>query len=74
MKCLRAVSGIGSGLAAGSEIKGGNNMVHEIKIGTGFADAVESGEKTFEIRRNDRGYRYERRSGKLHQKSGFVCF
>lgn len=31
-------------------------MVHEIKIGTGFADAVESGEKTFEIRRNDRGY------------------
>ena len=31
-------------------------MRHEIKIGQDFANAVLSGEKTFEIRRNDRGY------------------
>lgn len=31
-------------------------MVHEIKIEEQFADAVLSGEKTFEIRYNDRGY------------------
>ena len=30
--------------------------VHEIKIQHRFFDAVESGEKTFEIRYNDRGY------------------
>ena len=31
-------------------------MRHEIKIGIDFANAVLSGEKTFELRRNDRGY------------------
>ena len=31
-------------------------MRHEIKIGLDFANSVLSGEKTFEIRRNDRGY------------------
>ena len=30
--------------------------VHEIKIYESYADAVLSGEKTFEIRNNDRGY------------------
>lgn len=31
-------------------------MTHEIKILESFADAVLSGEKTFEVRENDRGY------------------
>lgn len=31
-------------------------MTHEIKIVESFADAVLSGEKTFEVRENDRGY------------------
>jgi hypothetical protein len=31
-------------------------MRHEIKIGLDFANAVLAKEKTFEIRRNDRGY------------------
>lgn len=31
-------------------------MTHEIKIKKSFADAVLSGDKTFEIRWNDRGY------------------
>ena len=31
-------------------------MVHELKIKKCFADSVLSGEKTFEIRENDRGY------------------
>lgn len=30
--------------------------VHEVKIYESYADAVLSGEKTFEIRKNDRGY------------------
>lgn len=30
--------------------------VHEVKIYESYADAVLSGEKTFEIRNNDRGY------------------
>lgn len=30
--------------------------VHEVKIRESYADAVLSGEKTFEIRNNDRGY------------------
>ena len=30
--------------------------IHEIKIYESYADAVLSGEKTFEIRNNDRGY------------------
>lgn len=30
--------------------------VHEVKIYESYADAVLSGEKTFEIRFNDRGY------------------
>ena len=30
--------------------------VHEVKIYESYADAVLSGEKTFEIRDNDRGY------------------
>ena len=32
-------------------------MTHEIKILKHFADAVVSGVKTFEVRRNDRGYK-----------------
>lgn len=32
-------------------------MTHEIKILESFADAVASGEKTFEVRENDRGYK-----------------
>ena len=39
-------------------------MNHIIKILEDFADAVVSGEKTFEIRKNDRGY----------QKGDFVVF
>ena len=31
-------------------------MTHNIKITESFADAVLSGDKTFEIRKNDRGY------------------
>lgn len=31
-------------------------MIHTIKLREEFADAVYSGEKTFEIRYNDRGY------------------
>ena len=31
-------------------------MTHEIKIKTDFADAVLLGDKTFEVRENDRGY------------------
>ena len=30
--------------------------IHEVKIYESYADAVLSGEKTFEIRDNDRGY------------------
>lgn len=31
-------------------------MIHNIKIREEFADAVLSGEKSFELRENDRGY------------------
>lgn len=31
-------------------------MTHNIKIQESFADAVMRGDKTFEIRKNDRGY------------------
>lgn len=31
-------------------------MVHAIKILESFADAVNRGDKTFEVRENDRGY------------------
>lgn len=31
-------------------------MTHELKIGREFADAIEAGEKNFELRKNDRGY------------------
>ena len=31
-------------------------MIHEIKIQKQFADAVLDGKKTFEVRKNDRGY------------------
>ena len=31
-------------------------MTHNIKLQCGFADSVNSGEKNFEIRKNDRGY------------------
>ncbi len=31
-------------------------MRHELKIGVDFANAVLCGEKTFELRKNDRGY------------------
>ena len=40
------------------------NKTHNIKIREGFADAVLSGEKTFEVRENDRGY----------QKGDFITF
>ena len=32
------------------------NQLHRIKIRESFADAVYSGDKTFEVRKNDRGY------------------
>lgn len=32
------------------------SMTHEIKILEEFADAVYAGDKTFEVRKNDRGY------------------
>lgn len=31
-------------------------MIHELKILKSFADAVISGDKTFEVRNNDRGF------------------
>lgn len=31
-------------------------MLHELKIKKSFADAIVSGDKTFEIRNNDRGF------------------
>lgn len=31
-------------------------MIHQLKISDKFADAVLNGEKTFEVRYNDRGY------------------
>lgn len=31
-------------------------MIHHLKISDKFADAVLNGEKTFEVRYNDRGY------------------
>lgn len=31
-------------------------MLHQLKIGEDFAEAVLSGEKTFEVRENDRGF------------------
>ena len=31
-------------------------MTHNIKIRESFANAVDTGEKTFEVRKNDRGY------------------
>ena len=31
-------------------------MIHDVKIRRHFADAVECGDKTFEVRFNDRGY------------------
>ena len=39
-------------------------MLHKIKIRESFADAVYQGDKTFEVRKNDRGY----------QKGDFVQF
>ena len=32
------------------------NQTHQIKIRESFANAVYSGDKTFEVRKNDRGY------------------
>ena len=32
------------------------NQLHRIKILESFADAVYGGDKTFEVRKNDRGY------------------
>lgn len=32
------------------------NQLHRIKIRESFADAVYGGDKTFEVRKNDRGY------------------
>lgn len=34
----------------------GGGMIHELKIKEVYFDAIESGDKTFEIRFNDRGY------------------
>lgn len=31
-------------------------MIHELKIFKSFADAIISGDKTFEVRHNDRGF------------------
>lgn len=31
-------------------------MIHQVKIRTSFAKAILDGDKTFEIRENDRGY------------------
>lgn len=31
-------------------------MIHKIKIRESFANAVDCGDKTFEVRKNDRGY------------------
>lgn len=31
-------------------------MIHELKCWPNYFDAVESGEKTFEVRRDDRGF------------------
>ena len=31
-------------------------MIHELKIYKSFADAIISGDKTFEVRHNDRGF------------------
>ena len=39
-------------------------MTHYIKIRESFAEAVYTGDKTFEVRKNDRGY----------QKGDLVCF
>lgn len=39
-----------------NERKDKDGMRHELKIWPEYFDAVESGLKTFEIRRNDRGY------------------
>ena len=39
-------------------------MTHKIKIRESFADAIYCGDKTFEIRKNDRGY----------QKGDFIEF
>lgn len=39
-------------------------MTHKIKILESFADAVFNGDKTFEVRKNDRGY----------QKGDFIDF
>lgn len=35
----------------------GDNTVHQIKLQSPYIDAVYSGKKTFEIRKNDRGYK-----------------
>ena len=32
-------------------------MMHKIKLREDFADAVLSGDKSFEVRKNDRGYK-----------------
>ena len=39
-------------------------MTHKLKIRESFADAITVGEKTFEVRENDRGF----------QKGDRVCF
>lgn len=43
--------------------------IHNIKLSIEFCDAVLNGEKTFEIRENDRGYQSGqwRRQGELHE-------
>lgn len=40
-------------------------MIHELKILKSFADAIISGDKTFEVRHNDRGFQ---KGDKVHFK------
>ena len=45
-------------------------MRHEIKIGKDFATAILSGEKNFEIRKNDRGVSARRRGRLPRHRQG----
>ncbi|MCM1236021.1 MAG: DUF3850 domain-containing protein, partial [Ruminococcus flavefaciens] len=39
-----------------SDMRGSSQKTHQIRIGTAFFDDVFSGKKSFELRKNDRGY------------------
>ena len=50
---------------------------HNLKIQEDFADAIVSGDKTFEIRKNDRGYQkgdYIKFDKVIERGSSFDCF